>query len=76
VGTTTFQISVENPTGVNRSVKHITLDGNVLNGNEIPLREDGGEHQVIVVLGAVVTTSDDRRQDIEVNRHEHTTNKY
>ncbi|CAG0931745.1 partial cyclic beta-1,2-glucan synthetase, partial [Thermoflexales bacterium] len=56
VGKTTFQISVENPAGVNRGVKHITLDGNDLNGNEIPLREDGGEHQAIVVLGAVAAT--------------------
>jgi cellobiose phosphorylase len=57
VGKTVFQISVENPAGVNRGVKHITLDGNVLNGNEIPLREDGGEHQVIVVLGVVGATT-------------------
>ncbi len=57
VGATTFQISVENPAGVNRGVKQIKLDGKVLNGNEIPLREDGGEHQVIVVLGAVVATT-------------------
>jgi len=56
VGKTTFQISVENPAGVNRGVTRITLDGKVLNGNEIPLREDDGEHQVIVVLGAVAAT--------------------
>ena len=56
VGATTFQISVENPAGVNRGVKQMTLDGKALNGNEIPLREDDGEHQVVVVLGAVGAT--------------------
>lgn len=56
VGATTFQISVENPAGVNRGVKQMTLDGKDLNGNEIPLREDDGEHQVVVVLGAVGAT--------------------
>ena len=56
VGETTFQICVENPAGVNRGVKQIKLDGKVLNGNEIPLLDDGGQHQVIVVLGAVVAT--------------------
>jgi cellobiose phosphorylase len=48
---------VKNPAGVNRGVKHITLDGNTLNGNAIPLLDDGGRHEVNVVLGVVVTTS-------------------
>ena len=56
VGRTTFHVSVENPAGVNRGVKQITVDGKVLNGNEIPLFEDGSQHQVIVVLGAVAAT--------------------
>jgi cyclic beta-1,2-glucan synthetase len=51
VGATAFQISVENPAGVNRGVKQIKLDGNVLDGNEIPLLDDGGQHQMKVVLG-------------------------
>ncbi len=53
VGATTFQISVENPAGVQRGVKRITLDGNVLHDNAIPLLDDGNEHQVTVVLGNV-----------------------
>ena len=56
VGKTTFQIRVENPVGVNRGVKQIQLDGKVLSGNAIPLLEDGGQHQVKVLLGAVVAT--------------------
>jgi cyclic beta-1,2-glucan synthetase len=57
VGKTTFQICVENPAGVNRGVKHIKLDGNVLNDNEVPLLDDGGQHQVNVLLSAVVATT-------------------
>jgi cellobiose phosphorylase len=51
VGATTFQIRVDNPSGVNRGVKQVTLDAKVLSGNEIPLLDDGGQHQVIVLLG-------------------------
>jgi cellobiose phosphorylase len=57
VGKTTFQISVENPTGINRGVRQVKLDGNVLNDNEIPLLDDGGQHQVNVLLSAVAATA-------------------
>ncbi|MBP7688374.1 MAG: hypothetical protein KA765_10715, partial [Thermoflexales bacterium] len=57
VGTTTYHISVENPTGVNRGVEHLTLDGKVLKGNAIPLVEDGVPHVVKVLLGAVVAAA-------------------
>jgi cyclic beta-1,2-glucan synthetase len=50
-GETTFQIRVENPSGVNRGVKQVTLDGKVLTGNEIPLLGDGRQHQVQVLMG-------------------------
>ena len=50
-GETTFQIRVENPSGVNRGVKQVTLDGKVLPGNEIPLLGDGNQHQVHVLMG-------------------------
>ncbi|HZY43709.1 MAG TPA: glycosyl transferase, partial [Anaerolineae bacterium] len=57
VGETTFQISVENPAGVNRGVKQLKLDGSVLNSNEIPLLDDGSQHAVHVLLGTVTATS-------------------
>ncbi|MBN1936716.1 MAG: hypothetical protein JW934_18795, partial [Anaerolineae bacterium] len=38
--------------GVNGGVKQIELDGVILSGNEIPLKSDGGQHQVNVLLGA------------------------
>ena len=49
-GETTFQIRVENPSGVNRGVRQVTLDGEVLPGNEIPLPDDGRQHQVQVLM--------------------------
>jgi cellobiose phosphorylase len=51
VGETTFQIRVDNPSGVSRGVKGVTLDGKALPGNEIPLLSDGGWHGVSVMMG-------------------------
>ena len=50
-GETTFQICVENPSGVNRGVRQVTLDGKLLPDSEIPLLHDGGQHQVHVLMG-------------------------
>ena len=51
VGATTFQIQVDNPSGVNRGVQRVTLDGKVLPGNVIPVLSDGDQHQVNVLMG-------------------------
>jgi len=48
---TIYQIHVENPEGVNRGVKQMTLDGEVLSDGEIPLLSDGRRHQVRVWMG-------------------------
>ncbi len=50
VGATVLHIWVDNPSGVNRGVKQVTLDGKVLSGSEIPLLDDGGEHQVNILM--------------------------
>ncbi len=50
-GATVYHIRVENPAGVNRGVKQVTLDGKPLSGAEIPLAEDGQWHEVRVVMG-------------------------
>ena len=50
-GETIFQIRVDNASGVNRGVRQVTLDGKVLPGNEIPLLDDGRQHQVQVLMG-------------------------
>jgi cyclic beta-1,2-glucan synthetase len=51
VGETAYRIRVENPEGVNRGVKQVTLDGETLPGDEIPLLGDGQRHDVHVLMG-------------------------
>jgi cyclic beta-1,2-glucan synthetase len=47
-----YDISVENPRGLNRGVLSIHLDGEALHaGDAIPLSDDGANHKVEVVLG-------------------------
>ena len=51
-GDTLYRITVENPKGVSRGVSQVSLDGTLLPGEAlVPLVDDGGEHQVRVVLG-------------------------
>ena len=48
----TYQIKVENPSGVSRGVASINLDGNALDRHaNIPLTDDGKMHQVNIVMG-------------------------
>jgi cyclic beta-1,2-glucan synthetase len=49
---TRYEITIENPNGVEHGVSAIELDGErQLNGNSITLQNDGHLHQVLVVLG-------------------------
>ncbi len=49
---TVYKIGVENPSGGTRGVARIELDGKLLAGSaNIPLADDGTEHQVLIVLG-------------------------
>jgi hypothetical protein len=51
-GRTHYRITVENPKGVCRGVSGVSLDGIQLAPQAlVPLTDDGGEHQVLVVLG-------------------------
>jgi cyclic beta-1,2-glucan synthetase len=51
-GQTAYRITVENPEGVSRGVARVSLDGTSLaNDARIPLVDDGGQHEVRVVLG-------------------------
>jgi cyclic beta-1,2-glucan synthetase len=50
-GNTHYRISVENPHNLNRGVRQVLLDGNLLPGNQVPLVEDGQQHEVQVVMG-------------------------
>jgi cellobiose phosphorylase len=49
--TTSYDISVDNPDGVNRGVRRVSLDGEILPSAEIPLNRDGGHHKVGVLMG-------------------------
>ncbi|HEY5541053.1 MAG TPA: glucoamylase family protein [Coriobacteriia bacterium] len=49
-GSTTYNIRVDNPRGVNRGVAHVDLDGHRLPSLAVPLAEDGAEHDVLVTL--------------------------
>jgi cyclic beta-1,2-glucan synthetase len=50
-GETLYHIQVHNPQGVNRGVRHVQLDGNIISDDHIPLLQDGGQHEVDVELG-------------------------
>ena len=47
----TFEIKVSNPDHVNKGVKSMTVDGNAVEGNVIPVFGDGATHKVEVVMG-------------------------
>ncbi len=49
-GATRYDVTVENPRGVNRGVAHIDLDGATLPDTRVPLVDDGAIHEVRVVL--------------------------
>ncbi len=47
----TYNITVSNPSHVSKGVKSVTVDGNAIEGNVLPVFSDGKEHTVEVVLG-------------------------
>jgi cyclic beta-1,2-glucan synthetase len=50
-GSSTYHIVVENPDRVERGIRQVTLDGRLVEGNAVPLVEDGQSHAVHVLLG-------------------------
>jgi cellobiose phosphorylase len=50
--TTKYNIKVKNPERVNGGIREITLDSAALEEGYIPLKDDGGEHRVLIVLGS------------------------
>jgi cellobiose phosphorylase len=49
-GSSTYDISVENPRGVSTGVASVTVDGELVDG-AIPLRDDGRVHTVRILMG-------------------------
>ena len=50
-GSATYRVRVDNAAGTGRGVRSVTLDGRVVEGGAVPLRDDGREHDVRVTLG-------------------------
>jgi cellobiose phosphorylase len=50
-GATVYQIHVENPNSASHGVKQMVMDGEDLPEKEIPLLQDGEEHEIRILLG-------------------------
>ena len=50
-GSASYRIRVDNPAGVERGVRSVTVDGQSVSGSTVPLLDDGREHHVRVELG-------------------------
>ncbi len=47
----TYDVKVSNPNHINKGIKSVTVDGNVIEGNVLPAFGDGQTHTVEVVMG-------------------------
>ena len=47
----TYDIQVSNPNHVNKGIKSVSVDGNAIEGNILPVFNDGATHKVEVVMG-------------------------
>jgi cyclic beta-1,2-glucan synthetase len=57
VGETSYAIDVVNPERRSRGVAEARLDGTSVDPSAIPLSDDGGRHELQVVLGEPVTAA-------------------
>ncbi len=53
-GATVYAVEVRNPSGVQRGVARVEMDGKLVRTTEIPLVDDGGAHSVVVIMGEKV----------------------
>ena len=61
IGTTRYEIDVENRDRRCRGVASITLDGRTVKGTRIPIASDGAVHKVVVRLGDAAAEHDSGR---------------
>jgi cyclic beta-1,2-glucan synthetase len=54
-GNSRYLISVKNPYGLNQGIQRVLLDGSRLPENDIPLLDDGKEHEVQILMGQPVS---------------------
>ena len=52
VGRTRYRFTVSNPEHQSRGIRSAELDGVAVDARAIPLEDDGGAHEVTIVLGA------------------------
>ena len=57
-GSTTYRIKVENPHSLCRGVASVTLDREIQSDDEVKLVDDGKLHEVRVVMGERVESSE------------------
>ncbi|MBI5957748.1 MAG: hypothetical protein HY866_03365 [Chloroflexi bacterium] len=55
---TVYHVRVENPDHQERGIKAVSLDGEQVISSRVPLVNDGGTHQVVVILGTKPETPD------------------
>ncbi|MCL2603083.1 MAG: glycosyl transferase [Defluviitaleaceae bacterium] len=46
-----YNITVENPSGAEKGVKEITMNGSKIEGTLLPILESGKEHEIIIIMG-------------------------
>lgn len=56
-GKTPYLIRVENPEGVNRGVRQVIINGIALTDNQIPLINDGSQHEIRVLMGSSLASN-------------------
>jgi cellobiose phosphorylase len=47
----TYHVTVQNPKHISKGVQSVTVDGNAIEGNVLPVFPEGGTHEVVVVMG-------------------------
>jgi cyclic beta-1,2-glucan synthetase len=50
-GESVYFIQIDNSAGVNRGVKEVIFDGEVVMDGQIPFHDDGGKHEIRIVMG-------------------------
>ncbi|MFN7984585.1 MAG: glucoamylase family protein [Vicinamibacterales bacterium] len=58
IDTTTYRITVTNPSGMCRGVRRVAIDGRRVPPSRVPLMDDGGVHDVAVEMGGQDETAD------------------
>jgi cyclic beta-1,2-glucan synthetase len=59
-----YRIVVQNPERQYRGVRSARLDGVPVDARAIPLRDDGGTHDIVIVLGGSGTARDRTEQHL------------